>query len=138
MKTTLICASCGAEHWMVEIEDEGWQRRMVARLKAAERDKFEALVQVVAETFGIQVAEVKGRSRAAPIVLARHATVYLSALCYGWSMNYIAKVLGKKDHGAACNSYRRCRDLMDVDPKYKSRVELCRSKINLTELQKAA
>ena len=123
---------------MVEIEDEHHERRMVARLKRDDRDRFEALVAVVDDTFGLQVAEIKGKARVAPIVMARHATVYLASRHYGWSLNYIAMIMGKKDHGTAANSHRRCRDLMDVDPQYKRFVELCRSKLTIALLQKAA
>ena len=131
------CAQCGGEihgkSWMglcnacrIERRDGAFRLTATRPEQGAPRRLASILVRIAAQHTGLSVAQIKGRSKAAALVRARHA-VTLVAWETGGTCGAIAKSLGRKDHSTIVNGRYRAQLLMGQDPQFAALVEHLRT-----------
>ncbi len=82
---------------------------------------LEDCATAAAEAFGVEVADLKGRSQRQAIVRVRHAFVYVAREVLRESFPRIAAVLGR-DHSTVMNGYQRALALLARDQKFRDGV----------------
>lgn len=76
-----------------------------------------AVVQVlVAQRFGLRVAELRSRGRQPALVRIRNAAIWLARALSGASYPEIGQRFGGMDHSSIMWACRRCRETMAADP----------------------
>lgn len=82
---------------------------------------LEDCAAAAAAAFGVEVADLKGRSQRQAIVRVRHAFVYVAREVLRESFPRIAAVLGR-DHSTVMNGYQRALALLARDQKFRDGV----------------
>ncbi|PMU92373.1 helix-turn-helix domain-containing protein, partial [Pseudomonas sp. GP01-A4] len=77
-----------------EIVDRYYRGSMLAK------PGFAQIVDAVGKHFNIGVDEIKGASRKAPVVHARHVAVYITREITGDSWKHIGGLFGDRDHSS--------------------------------------
>lgn len=105
--------------------DLGFADRVVDQYFQADYSKpgFNQIVQLVSDKLNISVDEIKGASRKAPVVHARHITVYLTRRITGDSWKHIGSHLGDRDHTSIMHGYQKIDDMMHHDKELLSQVK---------------
>lgn len=81
------------------------------------------IVQVVGRHFKIATDDIMGTSRKAPIVQARHVSIYLLRELTGDSWKYIGTQFGDRDHTSMMHAYERIVEQMHQEPDFKQTVK---------------
>jgi chromosomal replication initiator protein len=90
-------------------------RIMIAEVQAA-----------VCEHFGICHDELISESRVAPLVRARHTSIWMCRELTRRSISYIARQHGDRDHTTAMNAIKRISRLIREDHKFADQIkDLC-------------
>lgn len=71
--------------------------------------------RLVAESFGVSVADINGKSRQKPIVLARQVCMYLLRELTDSSLPEIGREFGGKDHSTVIHACQKVRTLLQND-----------------------
>jgi chromosomal replication initiator protein len=87
------------------------------------KPSLEAVLSVVSRHFKIGVEDIRGQSRKAPIVEARHVAVYLLRETTHDSWKHIGTLLGNRDHTSMMHGYHRVNERMTHDTDYRAAVE---------------
>lgn len=95
---------------------------------------IEYISKVVCETLGVDVGQLKSKSRKREFVLARQITMYLSKQMTDMSLKDIGSFFGGKDHSTVIYSCNTIKDAMDVDKKLNSSVEEIIKRIKISTL----
>jgi Bacterial dnaA protein helix-turn-helix len=75
------------------------------------------ILDEVAESTGFTVQELKGRSRRAPVVAARHFAIWrIRKECPHMSFPQIAKLMGGRDHTSCLHAFHRMEKLRAESP----------------------
>jgi chromosomal replication initiator protein len=108
-----------------EVIDLTFAEKVVEQYFQADYSKpgFNQIVQLVSEKLNISVEEIKGASRKAPVVHARHITVYLTRRITGDSWKHIGSHLGDRDHTSIMHGYQKIDDMMHHDKELLSQVK---------------
>ncbi|MBS1709687.1 MAG: chromosomal replication initiator protein DnaA [Armatimonadetes bacterium] len=88
------------------------------------KPSFDQILLMVGKHFQIEVSEIKGISRKAPIAHARHVAVYMTREITGDSWKHIGALFGNRDHTSMMHGYRKIRDMMDRDKELNSSVRM--------------
>jgi len=89
-----------------------------------------AVVQVlVAQRFGLRVAELRTPGRQAALVRVRNAAIWLARVLSGASYPEIGQRFGGMDHSSIMWACRRCREQLAVDPVLRETVLSIRDQI---------
>ncbi|MDR1033282.1 MAG: chromosomal replication initiator protein DnaA [Bifidobacteriaceae bacterium] len=127
----LIVASAGFEGEEITLE---YAERMLES-QFAEQDKditVDKIVATVAHFFSIPEQEIYGKSRSAPVVLARQVSMYLARTLTPLSLPKLGGLFGGKDHSTVLNAQKK------IEEKIKFDKEVNRSVKTLTKQIKAA
>ncbi len=88
---------------------------------------LEAILEIAAGYFGVDVAELTGRSRSAKIALQRQIVMYVMREETGASLPQVGEVLGGRDHTTVMHGYER------VATELESNLDLHRQVTELRE-----
>jgi chromosomal replication initiator protein len=95
-----------------------------------ERDVNTDMIQdVTAAYFELKVSDIKGKSRAKSINLARQIAIYLCRELTDLSFPKIAEHFGGRDHTTIMHAYERIRELIQNDSKTESMVNTLLSRL---------
>jgi chromosomal replication initiator protein len=84
---------------------------------------FEQIVHAVGETFHISVDDIKGPSRKAPIVEARHVAVYIVRELTHDSWKHIGSLFGDRDHTSMMHGYQKIQEHLHVNKELRATVK---------------
>lgn len=88
------------------------------------KPSFDNIVAAVGSHFQISADEIKGTSRKAPIVLARHVAVYITREITGDSWKHIGGLFGDRDHTSMMHGYQKVSEMMKENPDLSATVKL--------------
>lgn len=83
---------------------------------------IESIQELVAKTFDIPVDQLNGKSRKRGVVIARQLSMYLAKNYTNKSLKVIGDYFGGKDHSTVIYSCKAIQDMLDTDPKFRSKV----------------
>lgn len=84
---------------------------------------FDQIVGAVGAHFNVSAEEIKGVSRKAPIVHARHVSVYITREITGDSWKHIGGLFGDRDHTSMMHGYQKVNEMMKDDPDLSATVK---------------
>src|SRR5512147_2053998 len=83
------------------------------------------LVQkIVAESYGVKIADLKSKRRTKAVVLPRQVAMYLCRTLAGSSLPEIGNFFGGKDHSTVIHACKVIEDKKEKDPDLKARIEM--------------
>ena len=85
---------------------------------------FDQIVDAVSRHFKIDSHEIKGVSRKAPIVHARHVAVYVTREITKDSWKHIGSLFGDRDHTSMMHGYQKISEMMQRDKDLKAGVKM--------------
>jgi len=90
----------------------------------AAKPSFDQILGLVSKHFRIDVEEIRGISRKAPIAHARHVAVYMTREITGDSWKHIGALFGNRDHTSMMHGYKKIREMMNRDKDLNSSVKM--------------
>ncbi|MBS1704580.1 MAG: chromosomal replication initiator protein DnaA [Armatimonadetes bacterium] len=81
------------------------------------------IVSAVGKYFKIPVDDIRGASRKAPIIVARHVAVYITREITGDSWKHIGNQFGDRDHTSMMHAYQKISQEMARDKDFSSTVK---------------
>lgn len=84
---------------------------------------FNQIVDLVSNHFNITVEEMKGPSRKAPVVHARHIAIFLTRRITGDSWKHIGSQFGDRDHTSIMHGYQKIDEQMHHDKELLGQVK---------------
>ena len=84
---------------------------------------FDQIVGTVSQHFKIPTDDIKGTSRKAPIVHARHIAVYITREITGDSWKHIGSLFGDRDHTSMMHGYQKISEMMNADRDLRAQVK---------------
>ncbi|RYG42243.1 hypothetical protein EON79_19295, partial [bacterium] len=85
---------------------------------------FDQIVGTVGGHFKISPDEIKGTSRKAPIVHARHIAVHITRDITGDSWKHIGSLFGDRDHTSMMHGHQKIQEMMKDDPDLAATVKM--------------
>lgn len=85
---------------------------------------FPQILDAVSKHFKVPVDDIKGYSRKAPIVHARHIAVYITREITGDSWKHIGGLFGDRDHTSMMHGYQKISEMMVRDRELRSSVKM--------------
>ncbi len=85
---------------------------------------FGQIVDAVSKHFKIPTDDIKGISRKAPIVHARHIAVYITREITGDSWKHIGSLFGDRDHTSMMHGYQKISEMMHGDKDLRATVKM--------------
>lgn len=83
---------------------------------------FDQIIDAVSRHFKIAIDDIKGQSRKAPIVHARHVAVFITRELTGDSWKHIGSLFGDRDHTSMMHGYQKISEMMIRDRDLRSSV----------------
>jgi chromosomal replication initiator protein len=93
------------------------------RTGAVAKPSFSMIIDAVAKHLRISPEEIKGTSRKAPIVHARHVAVYITREITGDSWKHIGTLFGDRDHTSMMHAYQKINEYMIHDRDLRSTIK---------------
>lgn len=84
---------------------------------------FNQIVEAVGKHFRIPADDIRGVSRKAPIVHARHVAVYITREITGDSWKHIGGLFGDRDHTSMMHGYTKISEMMIQDKDLKASIK---------------
>ena len=81
------------------------------------------ILEKVAGVYSLKVEDLKGPSRLALVVEARHVAMYLVRELLGTPLQQIGQLYGGRDHSTVLYSIRKVATRMGDDAEFRDRVE---------------
>lgn len=94
------------------------------RTGALEKPGFEQIVGAVSKHFKISSDEIRGTSRKAPIVHARHIAVFITREITGDSWKHIGGLFGDRDHTSMMHGYQKISEMMHHDKDLRAQIKM--------------
>ena len=91
---------------------------------------FNQIVDLVSNQFNISVDEMKGPSRKAPVVHARHIAIFLTRRITGDSWKHIGSQFGDRDHTSIMHGYQKIDEQMHHDKELLGQVKSLMKNLN--------
>lgn len=85
---------------------------------------FSQIVDAVSKHFKIPNDDIKGISRKAPIVHARHVAVFITREITGDSWKHIGSLFGDRDHTSMMHGYQKISEMMHHDKDLRATVKM--------------
>jgi chromosomal replication initiator protein len=110
----------------------GIKREFVPSTKILRRMKIstDEILDIVANNCNVKGEEIKSQMRNGEIVEARHITCAIMRNEFDYSLKYIGKELGGRDHTTIIHSLRTFRNRMDVEEGYRELFEKIKKDVN--------
>ena len=90
---------------------------------ALEKPGVSEIIEAVSHQFRIPIDDIKGTSRKAPIVEARHVAIFITREITGDSWKHIGSLFGGRDHTSMMHGYQKVQELMIHDKNLKTVVK---------------
>ena len=90
---------------------------------AGAKPNFNVIVTTVSKHFNIPEDDIRGTSRRAPIVHARHVAVWLMREITGDSWKHIGTLFGDRDHTSMMHAYHKITEQMHHDKEVRVSVK---------------
>ncbi|HRK23071.1 MAG TPA: chromosomal replication initiator protein DnaA, partial [Fimbriimonadaceae bacterium] len=94
------------------------------RTGTLQKPSFNQIVDTVGKHFKIGPDDIRGNSRKAPIVHARHISVYVTREITGDSWKHIGSLFGDRDHTSMMHAYQKISEMMVRDRELRSTVKM--------------
>ncbi len=88
------------------------------------KPSFTQILDAVGRHYKISTEEIRGLSRKAPIVHARHVAVYVAREITKDSWKHIGTLLGDRDHTSMMHGYQKINEMMHNDRDLSSTVKM--------------
>jgi chromosomal replication initiator protein len=88
------------------------------------KPSFTTIVDAVAKHLRIPSEDIRGTSRKAPIVHARHMAVYITREITGDSWKHIGTLFGDRDHTSMMHAYQKISEYMVHDRELRATVKM--------------
>jgi len=88
------------------------------------KPSFNQIVDTVGKHLRIPSEEIMGVSRKAPIVHARHISIYVTREITGDSWKHIGTLFGDRDHTSMMHAYQKISELMNDDRELRATVKM--------------
>lgn len=88
------------------------------------------IVDLVSNQYNISIDEIKGHSRKAPVVHARHIAIFLTRRITGDSWKHIGSQFGDRDHTSIMHGYQKIDELMHHDKELLGQVKSLMKNLN--------
>ena len=85
---------------------------------------FDQIVDAVSRHFKISSPDIKGVSRKAPIVHARHVAVFVTREITKDSWKHIGSLFGDRDHTSMMHGYQKISEMMNRDKDLRAAVKM--------------
>jgi len=85
---------------------------------------FDQIVETVSRHFKIPAPDIKGVSRKAPIVHARHVAVFVTREITKDSWKHIGSLFGDRDHTSMMHGYQKISEMMNRDKDLRAAVKM--------------
>ncbi len=85
---------------------------------------FAQIVDSVSKHYKIGADEIRGVSRKAPIVHARHISVYITREITGDSWKHIGGLFGDRDHTSMMHGYQKISEMMHADKDLRATIKM--------------
>jgi chromosomal replication initiator protein len=82
------------------------------------------IMEAVGKHYKVSPEEIKGASRKAPIVFARHVAVYLAREITGDSWNHIGSQFGSRDHTSMMHGYQKISEMLNSDRDLRATIKM--------------
>lgn len=87
------------------------------------KPSVDQILGVVGKHFKISLDEIKGNSRKAPIVHARHIAIFITRELTGDSWKHIGGMFGDRDHTSMMHGYQKISEMMAHDKDFTNVVK---------------
>lgn len=94
------------------------------RTGTMQKPSFPQIAEMVGKHFKVSPEEIKGHSRKAPFVHARHIAVYVTREITGDSWKHIGSLFGDRDHTSMMHAYQKISEMMVRDRELRSTVKM--------------
>jgi chromosomal replication initiator protein len=94
------------------------------RAGALAKPGFNQIVDTISKHYKIPSEDIKGTSRKAPIVHARHIAVYVTREITGDSWKHIGGLFGDRDHTSMMHGYAKIHEMMHHDKDLRATVKM--------------
>ncbi|HSI73297.1 MAG TPA: chromosomal replication initiator protein DnaA [Fimbriimonas sp.] len=121
---TKLVAQASVEDRPVDLELAQMLVEKYYRAGALAKPAFGQIVDTVSKHFKISTDEIKGTSRKAPIVHARHVAVYITREITGDSWKHIGGLFGDRDHTSMMHGYQKIQEIMQYDRDLRATVKM--------------
>lgn len=91
---------------------------------ALSKPSVKQIIEAVGRHFRIETGEIRGASRKAPIVQARHVAIYITRELTGDSWKHIGGQFGDRDHSSTMHGYQKVADGMKQDERFGRTVKM--------------
>ncbi len=121
---TKLAAQASLEGGIITLEMASYMVDKYYDTMGAAKPSFDQIVVTVGRHFQIEVDEIKGISRKAPIAHARHVAVYVTREITGDSWKHIGALFGNRDHTSMMHGYKKIREMMNSDRELNASVKI--------------
>lgn len=94
------------------------------RAGSLQKPGFNQIVDAVGKHYRIPSDDIRGISRKAPIVHARHVAVYITREITGDSWKHIGGLFGDRDHTSMMHGYTKISEMMHADKDLRASVKM--------------
>lgn len=91
---------------------------------------FGQIVDMVSTQYNISIDDIKGPSRKAPVVHARHIAIFLTRRITGDSWKHIGSQFGDRDHTSIMHGYQKIDELMHHDKELLGQIKSLMKNLN--------
>ncbi|MCB0825269.1 MAG: chromosomal replication initiator protein DnaA [Armatimonadetes bacterium] len=91
---------------------------------AVAKPSFNQILNAVSKHYQIDITDIKGLSRKAPIAHARHVSVYMTREILGDSWKHIGALFGDRDHTSMMHAYKKIRSMMNRDKELNASLKM--------------
>lgn len=121
---TKLCVQASVEGVPISQQLAAMMVEQYYRTGTVAKPSFSTIVEVVGKHFRIPTEEIKGVSRKAPIVHARHVAVYVTREITGDSWKHIGTLFGDRDHTSMMHAYQKISEYMVHDRELRATVKM--------------
>jgi chromosomal replication initiator protein len=89
----------------------------------------EHIEEVVAETFGVSVAELRSKTRQRRVTDPRQVAMYLERILLDLPYTQIGRRFGGRDHSTVIHSIQKVEEQLAKDPEFARRIEALRARL---------
>ena len=96
--------------------------RMIVKMEA-KVITCENILNLVIQTFGVDMKSINSKSRKKEIVQARQAAMHLCHQYTTQSVSRIGTIVGGRDHATVLSAFKKVDDMLATDPSFKSKYD---------------
>ena len=121
---TKLVASASVERMPITLGLASLMVEQYYRAGVLAKPSFDQIVNAVSRHYKIPNDDIKGTSRKAPIVHARHVAVYITREITGDSWKHIGGLFGDRDHTSMMHGYQKIGEMMQGDRDLRTVVKM--------------